>query len=79
MSPIEHICDHLGRRLRNRNDVKNVNDLERALYEEWAHTPLRVNRRLINDVISPLSMQEVHTRDSDIFFAKIDFDTYLKY
>ena len=34
LSPIEHMWDHLGRRLRERNDVNNVNDLERALHEE---------------------------------------------
>ena len=50
MSPIEHMWDHLARRLRKRNDVNNVNDLERALKEEWAHTPLRVIRRLINSM-----------------------------
>ena len=50
LSPIEHMWDHLGRRLRERNDVNNVNDLERALHEEWAHTPLHVIRRLINSL-----------------------------
>ena len=34
LSPMVHICVHLGRRLRERNDVNIVNDLERTLHEE---------------------------------------------
>ena len=34
ISPIEHLWNHLGRRVRERNDVYNVRDLERVLHEE---------------------------------------------
>ena len=30
--------------------VDCINDLEHALHKEWAHTPLRVIRRLINSM-----------------------------
>ena len=48
MSPIEHLWDHLGRRVRERNDVNNVRDLERVLHEEWTRIPMAVVRRLIS-------------------------------
>jgi len=47
LSPIEHLWDHLGRRVRENHDVDNVRDLERALRVEWARIPLRVIRKLI--------------------------------
>ena len=31
LSPIEHLLDHLGRQVRERHDVNNIRDLERAL------------------------------------------------
>ena len=33
ISPIEHLWDHLGRRVKERNDVNKVRDLERVLHE----------------------------------------------
>ena len=39
LSPIEHLWDVLGRRVRKRNDVNNVRNLERALHEEWVAVP----------------------------------------
>ena len=50
ISPIEHLWDHLGRRVRERNDVKNVRDLERVLHEEWTRIPMAVVRRLISSM-----------------------------
>ena len=38
LSPIEHLWDYLGRKVRGRN-VNNVNDLEWALHDEWARVP----------------------------------------
>ena len=35
LSPIEHLWDHLGRQLRERHDVNNIRDFERA----WTFTP----------------------------------------
>ena len=42
LSPIEHLWDHLGRQLRERNDVNNICDLERALQAECFRIPLQV-------------------------------------
>lgn len=42
ISPIEHLWDHLGRGVRQRNDINNVRDLERVLHEEWKHIPMAV-------------------------------------
>ena len=50
LSPIEHLWDYLGRTVRGRNDVNNVNDLERALHEEWARGPRQFIQRLINSM-----------------------------
>ena len=50
LSPIEHLWDDLGRRVRERHDVNNVRELEGALREEWRRTPLRVIRTLINSM-----------------------------
>ena len=38
LSPIEHLWDDLDRRVRERNDV---NDLQRALREEWTRIPMQ--------------------------------------
>ena len=50
ISPIEHLWDHLGRRVRERNDVNNVRDLERVLHEELTRIPMTVVRRLISSM-----------------------------
>ena len=47
LSPIEHLWDHLGRQVRERHDVNNIRDLERALQGEWVRIPLQVIRKLI--------------------------------
>ena len=44
LSPIEHLWDHLGRKMRERHDVNNISDLECALQAEWV--PLQVIRKL---------------------------------
>ena len=47
LSPIEHVWDVLGRRVRERHNVNNVHDLERALHREWNNIPLaEVNRHV---------------------------------
>ncbi|MES9884633.1 MAG: transposase [Sedimenticola sp.] len=50
LSPIEHLWDYIGRKLRERNDVINVRDLQRALVEEWQRTPMTFVRKLINSM-----------------------------
>lgn len=50
ISPIEHLWDHLGRKVRERNDVNNARDLARALHEEWTRIPIAVVRRLISSM-----------------------------
>ena len=56
------------RKVRGRNDVNNVNDLERALHEEWARGPRQFTQRLINrmgrgGVVWLLSKLEVDIQD----------------
>ena len=50
LSPIEHMWDVLGRRVRKPHDVDNVNDLELALQRGWARIPLGVIRDLIGSM-----------------------------
>lgn len=50
LSPIEHLWDCLGRKVRRRYDVNNLRDLERALHQEWLNIPLQVIKRLINSM-----------------------------
>ena len=50
LSPLEHLWDYLGRKVRGRYEVNNVNDLERALHEEWAQVPRQFIQRLINSM-----------------------------
>ena len=40
LSPIEHLWDHLGRQVRERHDVNNIRDLERALQAEKGQDPI---------------------------------------
>ena len=44
---MEHFLDHLGRQVRERNNVNNIRDLERALQAESARIQLQVIRKLI--------------------------------
>jgi len=66
LSPIEHLWDHLGRRVRENHDVDDVRDLERALRVEWARIPLRVIRKLIcsmrRQCLTVLACNGGHTR-----------------
>ena len=47
LSPIEHLWDQSGHQVRERHDVNNIRDLERALQAEWVRIPLQVLRKLI--------------------------------
>ena len=50
LSPIEHMCDVLGRRVRERHNVNNVRDLERALNREWNNIPMAEVNRLVSSM-----------------------------
>ena len=50
ISPIEYLWDHLGRKVRERNDVNSVMDLECALHQEWNRIPMAVIQRLISSM-----------------------------
>ena len=66
LSPIEHLWDLLGRQVRERHDVNNIRDLERALQAEWARIPLQVIRKLICSIrrrcLAVLAANGGHTR-----------------
>ena len=67
MSPIEHLWDHLGRRIRQRQQPPvTVQDLGRALQDEWRQIPIHVIRRLTNSmrrrVVSLVASRGGHTR-----------------
>ena len=66
LSPIEHLWDHLGRKVRERDYVNNVQDLERALHKEWTRIPLYTIRKLISSMrrrcVAVLAAQGAHTR-----------------
>ena len=66
LSPMEHLWDYLGRRVRMRADVNNVGDLKRVLREEWRRIPMNTVRKLIDGMRkrcrSVLQAQGGHTR-----------------
>ena len=67
MSPIEHLWDHLGRRIRQRQQPPvTFQDLGRALQDEWRQIPIHVIRRLTNSmrrrVVSLVASRGGHTR-----------------
>ena len=66
LSPIEHLWDHLGRHVRERHDVNNICDLERAWQAERVRIPLQVIRKLICSIrrrcLAVLAANGGHTR-----------------
>ena len=50
MNPIEHIWDYLGRKVRARENVHNLMDLENALIQEWNNIPNVVIRRYVRSM-----------------------------
>ncbi len=50
MNPIEHIWDLLGRRVRSRHNVSNLQELENALQIEWNNITPRVVQRYVNSM-----------------------------
>lgn len=66
LSPIEHLWDALGKRVRDRPNVNNVNELERALHEEWMNIPVAEINRLISSMrrrcTAVIAHNGMHTR-----------------
>lgn len=50
LSPIEHMWDILGRRVRERDDVIDVRSLEQALHEEWGNITFPEVNKLIGSM-----------------------------
>ena len=50
MNPIEHVWDHLGRKVRARGNVHNLGDLENALIQDWNNTVNVVIRRYVRSM-----------------------------
>ena len=50
MNPIEHIGDHLGRKVRAGGNVHNLRDLENALIQKWNNIPSFVIRRYVRSM-----------------------------
>ena len=66
ISPIEHVWDHLERKVRERNNVNSVMDLERTLHQEWNRITMAVNQRPISSMrrrcVAVCAMNGGHTR-----------------
>ena len=50
MNPIEHIWNYLGRKVRARESVHNLRDMENALIQEWNNIPNVVIRRYVRSM-----------------------------
>ena len=50
LSPIDHVMDILGRRVRERHNVNNVADLSRALQQEWNQITIHELQNLIRSM-----------------------------
>ena len=50
LSPIEHMWDMLGRRVRKSHDVNSLADLDRALHQEWRQIPVQDVNKLMNSM-----------------------------
>ena len=54
MSPIEHLWDMLGRRVRQRRQQpRTLNELRQALAFEWQRLPQRLVRQLVGSMCRP--------------------------
>ena len=60
LNPIEHICDELGRRVRQMvNPPQTLGDLERALVKQWRRLPQAV----FTNVLTSMRRRCVAVRD----------------
>ena len=60
---IEHICDELGRRVRQQvNPHQTLGDLERALVEQWRHLP----QALFTNILRSMRRHCVAVRDARV-------------
>ncbi len=66
MSPIEHVWDALGRRIRQRVPVPaNIHQLRTAIGEEWTNIPQATINNQINSMRRCVALREAnggHTR-----------------
>jgi transposase len=59
LSPIEHLWDELGRRVRNGlNPPETLDELRRAHIQEWNNIPLAVIRNLIGSNASYMTSSD---------------------
>ena len=58
MNPIEYVCDHIGRNVCKRNDVVTLDDLVRALVDEWNNLEPRFLRKLVQ--VMPRQLRALH-------------------
>ena len=50
LNPIEHVWDHLGRKVRARGNVHNLRNMENAIIQEWNNIPNVVIRRYVRSI-----------------------------
>lgn len=66
LNPIEHIWDLLGRKVRARHNVNNLQELEQALRVEWNSIPPLVVQRYVNSmrrrIVQVIRQHGGHTR-----------------
>ena len=60
MNPMEHCWDRIGRYVYKRNDVATLDDLARALVDEWNNLEPRFLRKLVQGM--PRRVGELHQR-----------------
>ena len=64
--PIEHVWDHLGRKVRERNNVNSVMDLEPTVHQESNRITMAVIQRPISNMrrrcVAVCAMNGGHTR-----------------
>ena len=60
MNPPEHVRDGMGRNVCKRNDVVTLDDLVRALVDEWNNLEPRFLRKLVQGMSQ--RVRELHQR-----------------
>ena len=60
MNPIEHCWDRIGCYVNKRNDVVTLDDLARALVDEWNNLEPKFLRKLVQGM--PQQVRELHQR-----------------
>ena len=71
MNPIEQIWDRMGRNVCKRNILVALDDLVRALVDEWNNLEPRILRKLVQGM--PRRVQELHQLEEDTPVIDVDF------